>query len=124
MTAPVFTWIESPDSSMKFQPRVSVSQFGDGYAQQIRDGINNRPGKFDLKFDLRDPTESLAILAFLDTRNGAESFVWKQTHNNLYIAVLCKDYGLTQTTPQAWSVSASFEQVFDATAIEANALNP
>ncbi len=123
MTAPVFTWIASPDSSGNFQPRTIESQFGDGYAQRFRDGINTNPGKFPLKFDYRDPTEGLAILGFLDARAGSESFVWKQSHNNLYIAVVCKDYGLTQTTPNGWSLSATFEQVFDAVAVEAAALN-
>lgn len=75
-TKPFFTWLPSYGTDAQFEPKVKTVSFSDGYEQSIQDGINNNLLKLDLTFEDRDVNENTAILHFLSTRKGSESFVY------------------------------------------------
>ncbi len=73
---PVFIWIPSYSSPLNSNPKIKKTQFGDGYAQRIKDGINNNLLELDLTFEERYLQESSAIAHFLMIRAGTESFLF------------------------------------------------
>lgn len=75
MTAPVFTWQADGQATGEVTLRVLASQFGDGYQQVAKDGINNKVQNWPLVFTgTADRIREIA--AFLDARGGAEAFTW------------------------------------------------
>jgi len=73
---PYFTWKSSYKYNNKDVPRVRKIQFGDGYFQIAPDGINTILMNLTLPFHNLDIGEYTAIIHFLRTRNGVESFVF------------------------------------------------
>jgi len=74
---PHFFWKPSYNSSSNNEPKTRYIQYGDGYEQRYVDGINSNPFNFDLNFDYRTDAEATAIIHFLYTRRGVESFWFK-----------------------------------------------
>ena len=74
---PFFLWTPSYNLSVNHNPRTNTVVFGNGYEQRKPDGIYTGLIKLDVTFDLRNQAESSAILHFLKSRKGAESFVVK-----------------------------------------------
>jgi len=72
---PTFSYVPAPGATETTEPRVRVAQFGEGYAQRVADGINNRPRSWALTFN-RAAADIDAIAAFLEARGGTESFDW------------------------------------------------
>lgn len=73
---PYFTWRSSYKYSNESVPRIRKIQFGDGYFQISQDGINTILMNLTLPFHNLDINEYTAIIHFLTTRNGAQSFVY------------------------------------------------
>lgn len=70
-----FTYCPAFGASDTTKPRVLKAQFGDGYQQRAGDGINIAPRQWSLSFS-RKQSDIDAIRAFLEARNGIESFTW------------------------------------------------
>jgi len=68
--------------------------------------------KIDLSFDLRSAAESAAIIHFLNSRAGAESFLFTpvEPYSTLRNFV-CKSWSHTLIFYENNSIRASFEQV-------------
>lgn len=73
---PYFFFRPTYNSSIDEEPRIKNVKFGDGYEQTIPDGINNDLLVLNLTFELKSTQEATAILHFLRTRKGSESFVF------------------------------------------------
>jgi phage-related protein len=67
-----FTYTPSFTATEQSQPKVRSTQFGDGYSQRLRYGLNTDPKAWRLTFLNRVDTERENILAFLEARGGAE----------------------------------------------------
>jgi phage-related protein len=109
-----FTWI--PDYGYQKETRFNVrkTQFGDGYEQRVRFGINTTAETYSLTFENRDNTESDAIEAFLKAREGVESFDWTPPTGTTSIKVVCDEP--PTRTPVAYNLNtirATFRQVFE-----------
>lgn len=113
-TKPYFLWIPSYNSEAPIRPSVKEVKLGDGYTQRSPDGINNVLLNFNLLFDLRSESQTNAILHFLHTRAGAESFVFSSffpyNQNKLYI---CSEW----TTPIIFKDNYSIRCVFQETPV-------
>ncbi|MFZ9654545.1 MAG: phage tail protein [Limnohabitans sp.] len=110
-----FTWI--PDYGYQKETRFNVrkTQFGDGYEQRVRFGINTTAETYSLTFENRDNTESDEIEAFLKAREGVESFDWTPPTGTTSIKVVCDEP--PTRTPVAYNLNtirANFRQVFEA----------
>jgi phage-related protein len=66
-----FSWVPSYSSDLSVQTRIRQVRFGDGYAQQSPDGLNNQPESYSLVFDKRSKTEAAQIAAFLRAEAAA-----------------------------------------------------
>lgn len=107
----LFAWLPSYTPKMTRKPRVLESQFGDGYAQRVADGINNVNVAWTLNFDARTEDEAAALIAFLDAMGGWQPFVWIDP-NGLLAMWVCQDYGSNRTSPQLYQVTATLTRVF------------
>lgn len=107
-----FTWaplMASPGGQA--QLRTSEARFGDGYSQEVQDGINNEVATWQLTFVGRSATIQ-AIMAFIRAHGGATSFFWTPP---LDVPKLfrCKTFTPPiKQGPDAYQVTLSFQQVF------------
>ena len=58
------------------QPRVLVSQFGDGYSQRLIDGINPLAETINVSFNTRDKAEIDHIISFFESKGGVTAFTF------------------------------------------------
>ena len=88
------------------------AQFGDGYSQRGRAGINNKAQTWRLTFVL-SAVDIDAIVRFIDERVGVTAFLWRP-QRQIDIAVICTDYrGPRQLGPNAWQLVCTFQRVYD-----------
>lgn len=111
-TKPYFFWTPSYEFTNNNQPKVKTIQFGDGYVQDIPDGINNILINAEYMFNNRDLNETTAILHFLETRKGSESFIFiPPAPRNKIKRFKCKQWQDKQSFYGNYSISARFEEV-------------
>jgi phage-related protein len=112
MAVDVFTWVPllvSPGGQTTL--RTLKAQYGDGYSQEVTDGINNEVSSWQLQFN-GNAAKITAIRDFLRARKGGTSFYWTPPLDG-QLLFRCNTY----TPPQplgagAYSLSATFQQVF------------
>lgn len=106
-----FTWAMNMGASATVRHNVTKTQFGDGYAQRVSHGINNKrtdwSGSKTGDFD----TIIKPIQAFLDEHKGVMPFLWTDPHGNTN-KYTCQDYEISQRKGNFWQISLKFEQVF------------
>lgn len=105
-----FTWSQAPGATQQKRPNVRTAQFGDGYQQRVGDGINTTARSWSLNFN-RATADIDAIEAFLDARNGVESFVWVPP-SGLTGKWLCREWIRTTSNSKVQSISATFQEIF------------
>ena len=107
----VFAWaptIENYSGTATLKTRKAV--FGDGYTQDVEDGINNRSSTYSLQF--RGKADKItAILAFLDARAGATRFYWSPPFRG-QLLFICSTYNEPTKDGDVWTMTATFEQRF------------
>lgn len=112
VTKPYFMWVPSYSLTVNNAPRVKSVKFGDGWEQRMNDGINNNLLDIDISFDNRDLFETAAILHFLDTRAGSESFIWYPPQpyyaQKLWV---CESHLMTFNFYNNYSIKAKFREV-------------
>ena len=110
------TFTYTPDFGAKaaYKPKVRVVAFGDGYEQRQADGINTRAQVWDLTFANRTTTETGNILAFLEARNAVEAFDWTPPNESTAIRVVCREWNKSVDRNNLNTVTAQFQQVFEA----------
>lgn len=91
--------------------RVKTSQFGDGYSAVVKDGLNNRVGKWDVTISNVYANELAPVTAFLDARGGDESFYWTPPDGTkgLY---RCVQYTVSPAEANLRSLTATFQECF------------
>jgi phage-related protein len=72
-----FTFSPSAQTQGSQPPRVLKAQFGDGYAQRLKDGDINSIQIWNLAFTDRSPSELKVIDDFLDSFHGVDAFLWQ-----------------------------------------------
>lgn len=109
--ADTFNWVPAVSNlSGSATLRVRKAQFGDGYAQRIPDGINNRASSYNLMF-VGDAATIGAILAFLDAHAGATSFYWTPLLRAQALFT-CEKYSEPTKDGSAHTITATFDQTF------------
>ena len=108
-----FVWVPSYGSSVTIKPTVQTTKFGDGYEQRVATGINSNPRKWQVAFSSRPTATADAIEAFLEARGAVQSFNWVPPHGvaGKWVA---REWSAQKTGPFTRSVSAVFEEVFEA----------
>lgn len=115
---PLFTWIPSYNATTSHKPRTLTINFGNGYEERLPDGIFNGLITLNVSFDLRNEAEATAILHFLRSRKGAESFIM-QNLPQPYADIpgggyrkrfICADFSSTFSFHNNYSIKATFIQ--------------
>lgn len=107
---PTFTFTPTWGAQRKHKPRIQKTQFNDGYAQRVADGINNDPQMWDLKFEVSVSVAS-SIMTFLSARGAHEPFDWT-TPDGVSLRFVCEEFSQSFDDFGTYTVSAVFEQDF------------
>jgi phage-related protein len=108
---PYFFWEPSYDYTVDSNPRVKTVQFGDGYSQDIKDGINNILLKINFNFNGRDLKEHRAILHFFHQRAGKERFFFIPPQPyGIVKKFICKEWQPSQSFVDNYNIRARFEE--------------
>jgi phage-related protein len=94
------------------QPRVRNVQFGDGYAQRLRYGLNQDPKQWDLTWQNITEANADTIETFLEARAGAESFDWT-TPDGSTGKWICQQWTKVIPYLNRATITATFTQVFE-----------
>ena len=109
--ADIFEWVPAVANhagSVTF--RVRKAQFGDGYAQRVADGLNNRASSFNLTF-IGDAVKIGEILEFLDAHLGCSGFWWQPPLRDPGLFV-CEKYSEPTKDGSTYTITATFDQTF------------
>lgn len=106
-----FTYTPDNAGQLSVKPRVLEAKFGDGYSQRTGDGINIRPREWRLTFNTRTDAEMAPIVAFLEARNGIESFDWTPP-TGAAGKFLCSEWQQTPVRAGINDLTATFREVF------------
>jgi len=114
---PNFWWKPSYNTNASFKPKVIISQFGNGYQQRIKDGLNNNLAELSITFENRNEKETTSILHFFSQRNGQESFIYNmptiysKSTNNLNTKFICPEWTSNYVSYNNYSIQCKFMEV-------------
>ena len=97
-------------------PKVHTLTFGDGYEQRIADGINNLGQSMSVSFATRPKAEIDDLVAFFESLGGVSKFrmTIDDTNGSETIKVVCRTWNQTWNYDDFYSLSATFERVYEA----------
>ncbi|WKN20792.1 phage tail protein [Azotobacter vinelandii] len=110
MPIETFAWSPERDAQGDITYRTRTAQFGDGYAQVVGDGINNRQQSWPLTF-IRRREEAQAILDFFDQHAGHKAFLWTPPLGQLGLWRVAT-HSLRPMGGGVYTITATFEQAF------------
>jgi phage-related protein len=117
---PYFLWTPSYNTSVNHTPRISTVNFGNGYTQRTPDGIFTDFINLNLVFQQRTQREATAILHFLKSRKGSESFALKhlpppytQNDGETRKKFVCTTFNSTYTFFDNYDINTTLLQVND-----------
>lgn len=104
----IFEWPPAVDVQGDATFAVRTAKFGDGYQQDVADGINNRSESWPLTF-VGNEAKTKAIMDFLNWHAGWRSFQWTPPLGKpgLY---KCATYNRQAHGAEAFTVTATFAQ--------------
>lgn len=106
----LFTWTPDQGVTKEVTPRIKSTKFGNGYSQDVVDGMNPIDEVWPLMFSLRTKAEILAIDDFL-TDNIGVYFTWV-TPEGVTKKFVCKKWTVNYMHDGDNSLSATFELVY------------
>ena len=109
MAIETFTWqTERGEGEIKQATR--TTKFGDGYAQTVADGINNKSQSWPVTFTgMKSRIKD--IMDFIDRHKGAKGFLWEPPLGDLGL-YKCNGYKPVHRGGQVYAITATFEQTF------------
>lgn len=114
---PNFWWKPSYNSVIDQQPTIRYNQFGNGYTQRIKDGLNFNLLKLNLSFENRSEMETVSILHFLNEMGGQKSFIYKapsiysKSLSNLNTKFICPNWAVSYVTYNNYSIRLELNEV-------------
>jgi len=106
-----FIWSVSLGTSKETKARVMKSQFGDGYAQRVGDGINSLLRSWPVTIKASSLALADEIEEFLEARNGVEAFGWSPPNSAASVKVICDSWRRVDRISSS-VISATFQQVY------------
>ena len=110
-----------PDRGMswKTEPQVLKNEFGDGYTQRLSKGLNSLKQNITVNFANRTKADVDDIVAFFETKKGVTAFTFTVPDSNsgsseLAVKVICTDWSQNWDNDDYYSVTATFERVYEA----------
>lgn len=109
---PKFLWTPTKDNSVENAPKVRILRLGDGYESRVPNGINNNLLIYNLSFRTIDTSEATAIIHFLTTRNGQESFIWQGRPPYVKnLRFISREWNDVEVFTDNFDITTKFEQV-------------
>ncbi|EKO3656410.1 phage tail protein [Vibrio metschnikovii] len=111
----IFEWAPLLEVAGSSSFRVLSAQFGDGYAQEVGDGINTKSDSYSLTFK-GDFEKIKAIMDFIDAHQGYLPFYWSpKDYQGDMLLWTCRGYSKDNISHNArqtgiWSLSCTFVQ--------------
>jgi phage-related protein len=101
------------------EPIVIKSQFGDGYQLRVANGINNLKQSISVSFATRPKADIDDIVEFFELKAGVTAFTYVLADSNggsseESIKVLCSTWDQTWDYDDYYTLSATFERVYEA----------
>lgn len=106
----VFTWRAEVGSAGQSDLAVFSSKFGDGYSQDIPNGINNETQQWTVKVTGKGPVVR-QVLAFLKAQRGTP-FQWKAPNTTGLSWYSCKRWEQSDEGGDHWTLSMTFVQAY------------
>ena len=110
-----------PDKGFKRtnEPVIQKSQFGDGYQLRIANGINNLKQSISVNFANRPKADIDDIVEFFELKGGVTAFTYVLSDSNAgsdeeSIKVLCSSWDQSWDYADYYTLSATFERVYEA----------
>ena len=100
-------------ATKRSQPRLRITQFGDGYQQRTTFGLNQDPKVWALTFNVKD-SDADTIETFLENeaKNGT-SFDWSPPDEATTYKWICLSFNREMFDSDRSRITASFQQVFE-----------
>ena len=96
------------------QPAVRKVQFGDGYEQRLRFGLNQNPKTWNITWNNITNAEADTIEDFLNARAlDYASFTWTPPDSNTAYQWVCEQWDKKMNTFNRNTITATFRQVFE-----------
>jgi len=112
MVKPHFLWTPSYSNSSSSNPKIKSMRFGNGYEQRIKDGFYNDLLIFNANFSDRTEKEATAIIHFLASREGVESFYYTPpAPYGILKKFICRGYNSTLKFLNNYDITVTLEEV-------------
>jgi phage-related protein len=112
-----FGWVPSNATTVDFMTKRDFAQFGDGYTQQSRLGINSIGSVLNMNFENRSYREARAILNFVQSQGGVvPTTINLPTHvlfNNPFTKYLLTDPKITLSSYNLNNVTVTATRVYN-----------
>lgn len=104
-----------PHEGSKSKPELKLlkAEFGDGYSQTTRDGMNHVRHVFNALWEKTSDANADTIIAFLEARGGDEPFLYTIPGSATPIRWTCEEWERTHYGASISGVSAVFRQTFN-----------
>ena len=106
----------TPDfgSARRSAPIVRTVQFGDGYQQRLKYGLNQNPKEWDLRWTVKSTADADAIEAFFDARAADNAaFDWTPLDDSTAYKWICSEWNREFNYANVHTITATFKQVFE-----------
>lgn len=107
------TYTVEPDADQDVVFRVQETQFGDGYKQTAKDGINTKIRKWSVSFTPLTEAEAAALMAILDAAAGWDLIVWQAPDQAIAENWRCKRYQTIRNAGKVTRIRATLEHVYE-----------
>ena len=107
----VFTWPTTSTAALDYEPRLLGSEMGDGYSQDIPDGLNYIMQAWSVTLTSLSVETCNAIEAFLKTQGGHTAFDWTPPRESATRKFKCKKWRVSPEGSYLWAIQADFKEV-------------
>lgn len=90
--------------------RILLANFGDGYEQRVKSGINSKAETFSVTFNNRTRSEIIVLAAFLDNKVGGNFDILL---NGETLKVTSEAYSTTYTQNEIHSLTTQLRRVYE-----------
>jgi len=110
-------WCPDLPARKKVKPRKTTAKFGDGYEQNVLDGINNINTEWDLTYKMRTRAVILAMESFLRTNAGGTIKFYDYDDDQVYDVYYDEwniEWNYNESRKNVGSLSIKFRRAFGA----------
>lgn len=114
MTLATFTPPVAPFTGSKSKPEIKLkkAEFGDGYTQITRDGINHIRQVYSLSWDKLTRANAESIVAFFEQQGGDTPFYFQMSPTSPLLKWTCEEWEMEFLSAGLGGVTATFRQSF------------